>query len=113
LDKIEGKLAAFLAFQRISGVPIGDDRLERSPELIAKVREMVTSGELGHWLFVWKSRVNQPLTAAVAPIAYLHPVGWYMIVIRNNGNHGEPLELPLMTPSTSAPTLPAGRSIKP
>jgi hypothetical protein len=52
LDKIEGKLAAFLAFQRISGVPIGDDRLERSPELIAKVREMVTSGELGYWLFV-------------------------------------------------------------
>ena len=79
-----------MAFQRISGVPIGDDRLERSPELIAKVREMVTSGELGHWLFVWKSRVNQPSTAAVAPIAYLHPVGWYMIVIRNNGNHGEP-----------------------
>ncbi|SUZ73614.1 uncharacterized protein METZ01_LOCUS26468 [marine metagenome] len=74
---------------------------------------MVTSGELGHWLFVGKSRVNQPSTATVAPITYLHTVGWYMIVIRNNGNHGEPLELPLMTPSTSAPTLPAGRSIKP
>ena len=74
---------------------------------------MVSSGELGHWLFIGKSRVNQPSEAAVAPIAYLHTVGWYMIVIRNNGNHGEPLELPLMTPSTSAPTLPAGLSIKP
>ncbi len=47
---------------------------------------MMTSGELGYWLFVEKSRVNQPSEAAVAPISYLHPVDWYMIVIRNNGN---------------------------
>ena len=52
LDEVEGKLAAFLAFQRVSGVPAGDGRLKLSPELIAKVREMVTSGELGYWLFV-------------------------------------------------------------
>jgi len=52
LDEVEGKLAAFLAFQRVSGVPAGDGRLELSPELIAKIREMVTSGELGYWLFV-------------------------------------------------------------
>ena len=45
---------------------------------------MMTSGELGYWLFVEKSRVNQPSEAAVAPISYLHPVDWYMIVIRNN-----------------------------
>ena len=74
---------------------------------------MMTSGELGYWLFVEKSRVNQPSEAAVAPISYLHPVDWYMIVIRNNGNQGEPLELPLITSSTSVPTLPVGRSIRP
>ena len=52
LDEVEGKLAAFLAFQKVSGVPAGDGQLELSPGLIAKGREMVTSGELGYWLFV-------------------------------------------------------------
>ncbi|SVC90822.1 uncharacterized protein METZ01_LOCUS343676, partial [marine metagenome] len=43
---VEGKLPAFLAFQHMIGVAIGDSQLERSPELVAKVREMVTAGEL-------------------------------------------------------------------
>ena len=111
--RVEGKLKAFLAFQRVRGVPTADGRLKLSPELLTKVVKMMTSGELGYWLFVEKSTVNQPSEAAVAPISYLHPVGWYMIVIRNNSNQGEPLELPLMTSSTSAPTLPVGRSIRP
>lgn len=56
LDEVEGKLAAFLAFQRMSGVATGDSQLERSPELVAKVREMVTAGELGYWLYVGEKR---------------------------------------------------------
>jgi len=52
LDEAKGKLAAFLAFQRMSGAPNGDGPLERSPELVAKVRSMVLDGELGYWLFV-------------------------------------------------------------
>ena len=52
LDELEGKLAAFLAFQRMIGVATGDSQLERSLELVAKVREMVAAGELGYWLYV-------------------------------------------------------------
>lgn len=56
LDEIQGKLAAFLAFPRMSGAPPGEGQLERSPELVAKVRDMVTAGELGYWLFVGEKR---------------------------------------------------------
>ncbi len=56
LEEVQGKLAAFLAFHRMSGAPPGDGQLERSPELVTKVRDMVTAGELGYWLFVGKQR---------------------------------------------------------
>jgi len=56
LDEVESKLAAFLAFQKMSGGVTDSRQLERSPELIAKVREMVTAGELGYWLYVGKKR---------------------------------------------------------
>ncbi len=66
LDEVESKLAAFLVFQRMSGVESDDpssgesdsggSQLERSPELVAKVREMVSSGKLGYWLFVGEKR---------------------------------------------------------
>jgi SAM-dependent methyltransferase len=56
LDEVEGKLAAFLAFQRMTGVSEEGGQLERSPELIAMVREMVKSGDLGYWLFVGEKR---------------------------------------------------------
>ena len=56
LEEVQGKLAAFLAFQRMSGAPPGDGQLERSPKLVTKVRDMVTAGELGYWLFVGKKR---------------------------------------------------------
>jgi hypothetical protein len=56
LDEVQGKLAAFLAFQRSSGAAPGDGQLERSPELVAKVRDMVTAGDLGYWLFVGVKR---------------------------------------------------------
>jgi SAM-dependent methyltransferase len=56
LDEVQGKLAAFLAFTRMNGVAAGDGQLERSPELVAKVRDMVTAGELGYWLFVGEKR---------------------------------------------------------
>ena len=56
LDEVEGKLAAFLAFQRMTGAATGDGQLERSPELVAKVMEMVTTGELGYWLYVGEKR---------------------------------------------------------
>ena len=53
---MEGKLAAFLAFQRMSGSATGEGQLERSPELVAKVRDMVNARELGYWLFVGEKR---------------------------------------------------------
>ena len=56
LEEIQGKLAAFLAFPRMSGAPPGEGQLERSPELVAKVRDTVTAGELGYWLFVGEKR---------------------------------------------------------
>lgn len=52
LDVVEGKLAAFLAIQRMAGAAVGEGQLERSPVLIA----MVMSGELGYWLFVGEKR---------------------------------------------------------
>jgi hypothetical protein len=62
LDEVESKLAAFLAFQRMTGSSPGESpalggQLERSPELISKVREMVNAGDLGYWLFVGEKRV--------------------------------------------------------
>ena len=56
LDEVEGKLAAFLAFQRMTGAAVGESQLERSPELVATVRSMVMSGELGYWLFAGEKR---------------------------------------------------------
>ena len=56
LDGVEGKLPAFLAFQHMIGVAIGDSQLERSRELEAKVWEMVTAGELGYRLYVGEKR---------------------------------------------------------
>ena len=55
LDEVESKLAALLGFQRMGGAA-ADGQLERTPGLIAKVREMVTAGELGYWLFVGEKR---------------------------------------------------------
>ena len=60
LDEVESKLAAYLAFQRMSGTPAQggrlarqlDGKLERSPELVAKIRSMVIAEELGYWLYV-------------------------------------------------------------
>ena len=61
LDEVESKLAAFLAFQRMcggasGGSPLGGGQLERPPELVAKVRGMVSTGKLGYWLFVGEKR---------------------------------------------------------
>jgi len=33
-----------------------DGQLKRFPELVAMVREMVDSGDLGYWLFVGEKR---------------------------------------------------------
>ena len=56
MDEVEGKLAAYLAFQRMNGASSEDGQLERSPELVAKVRKMVAAGELGYWLYVGEKR---------------------------------------------------------
>ncbi|MDA1128443.1 MAG: methyltransferase domain-containing protein [Chloroflexi bacterium] len=61
LDEVESKLAAFSAFRQMSGAatdasPALGGQLERSPELVAKVREMVGAGKLGYWLFVAEKR---------------------------------------------------------
>ena len=61
LDEAESKLAAFLAWQRLSGAgsddsPPGGEQLEQWPELVAKVRDMVNTGKLGYWLFVGEKR---------------------------------------------------------
>ena len=57
LDEVETKLAAFLTFQRMSGAASGGSlpgggQLDRAPELVGKVREMVAAGHFGYWLFV-------------------------------------------------------------
>ena len=57
LDEVESKLAAFLAFQRMSGAVVEESQLTRSPELVAKVREMVSAEKLGYWLFVGEKRL--------------------------------------------------------
>ena len=51
LDEVEPKLAAYLAFQRLSG-QAASDSLGQAPQLIAAVRELVATGRLGYWLFV-------------------------------------------------------------
>ncbi len=56
LDQVASKLAAFLAFQRMASAHSGGSQLERAPELVGKVREMVAAGELGYWLFVGEKR---------------------------------------------------------
>ena len=56
LDEVEGKLAAYLAFQRMNGASSEGGQLERSPDLVAKVRKMVAAGELGYWLYVGEKR---------------------------------------------------------
>lgn len=52
LDEVEIKLAPFLTFQRMSGPASGNNQLERASELVGEVRETMTTGELGYWLFV-------------------------------------------------------------
>ena len=56
LDEVETKLAAFLAFQRMGGAPSREGHLERSPQLVAKVRDMVNAEDFGYWLFIGEKR---------------------------------------------------------
>lgn len=53
LDGVESKLGALQAWQGLVQ-QAGDkpDILEKAPQLIAKLRQMVDSGSLGYWLFV-------------------------------------------------------------
>ena len=69
LDEVESKLAAYMAFQRMTssapdGSPSGGgqmagNRMEQWPELVAKIREMVSGGNLGYWLFVGEKREDK------------------------------------------------------
>ncbi len=56
LDEVESKLAAILAFQQMSNSAVESEPLERAPELIIKVRELVSTGQLGYRLFVGEKR---------------------------------------------------------
>ena len=41
----------------MSGAVVEESQLTRSPELVAKVREMVSAEKLGYWLFVGEKRL--------------------------------------------------------
>ena len=55
LDEVEGKLGAYLAFQRMSGGVV-DGTWANAGDLLTQVRGMVASGKLGYWLFVGEKR---------------------------------------------------------
>ena len=60
LDEVDAKLAALPVLQEFSSGMIGglgsgangEDMLRQAPRLIARIRELVSSGDLGYWLFV-------------------------------------------------------------
>ncbi len=60
MDQVEFMLDRFVETEgdpeviQFGGAPAVDGPLERSHELVAKVRSMVLDGELGYWLFVCK-----------------------------------------------------------
>ena len=53
LDDLEGKLGAWLAWQRFANLDLSDtDALREAPGLIGTLRGLVQAGKLGYWLFV-------------------------------------------------------------
>ena len=53
LADLEGKLAALLAWQNIAGSgELDQGILQAAPGLITQLRELVSQGKLGYWLFV-------------------------------------------------------------
>ncbi len=53
LEDLEGKLGAWLAWQRFAGSDAVDSELlAAAPGLIAKLKKLVQSGKLGYWLYV-------------------------------------------------------------
>ena len=53
LDNLEGKLGAWLAWQRFANPNAADtDALREAPGLIRTLRGLVQAGNLGYWLFV-------------------------------------------------------------
>ena len=54
LDDLAGKLGMILAWQKVSQPTLAADQdwLRDAPDLITEVRQLVTDGKLGYWLFV-------------------------------------------------------------
>ena len=53
LDDLEGKLGAIAAWQQFAGEPhAGSELLIGAPDLIKELRNLVSRGKLGYWLFV-------------------------------------------------------------
>ena len=53
LDALEAKLGAFTVWQKMTGQPGPDpDLLERGPEMLATLRNLIQLGQLGYWIFV-------------------------------------------------------------
>ena len=53
MDDVEGKLGAYKAWQTTTGqAEAGSGILEKAPQVIATLRQLVEGGQLGYWLFV-------------------------------------------------------------
>ena len=53
LDALETKLGALTAWVKFTGQQGPDpELLQRAPELLTKLRDLITGGQLGYWLFV-------------------------------------------------------------
>ena len=53
LDVMQAKLGAFMAWQKLTGQEGPEpDWMPQAPELLALLRNLITQGQLGYWLFV-------------------------------------------------------------
>ena len=53
LDALQAKLGAFMVWQNFTGQQGPEpEQLQRAPELITELRDLIAQGRLGYWLFV-------------------------------------------------------------
>ena len=53
LDALDAKLGAFMAWQKLTGQESPQfELLQQAPELLSTLRDLVTQGRLGYWIFV-------------------------------------------------------------
>ncbi len=59
IDALEAKVGAYVAWQGLTGQQgPGPDLLQRAPQLLIRLRDMITRGQLGYWVFVAEKPAN-------------------------------------------------------